>query len=568
MLRSALLVALVLLALPARAQDATPKDPGVRPVTRTFAITNARVVPSPGRLLERATVVVRDGLIEAVGADVRPPFDAEIIAGDSLTVYAGFIDGLGHAAISDPEKKENEDKADIDPGHPPRDRAGIQPDRDARALLKADDGSVEALRKLGFTVAHTVPHDGMLPGRGAVILLAGENADALVLRGDASLFAQFEGASGVYPATPMGVLAELRQLARDAERRQEGERLYADDPAGLQRPVSDPARAALAPATHGERPVFFSVDDELEAHRALAIADELGLGLVLGGLRESTHLADKLATAGVPVFASLNLPKAEKDSTATDSAAVAPPTSEVFITERRTRSYADVDDEVDALRAKRREAIGLYERNAATLHAAGIPFGFATLGAKPADIRANLRRIVAAGLSEDDALAALTTTPAALLGLDRSLGTVEPGKMANLVVTKGSYFEEKAPVRFVFVDGQRFEIDEDKGFDPEAEVVVAGTWEYRLVTDDGVQTGTMTISDEGGTLGGTVVEPDGATHTMESVTLEGNRLTFRLPDTPFGAVDVSGLVTGDTYTAEVTGPSTSPITFTATRRPE
>src|SRR5690606_29995954 len=156
----------------------------------------------------------------------------------------------------------------------------------------------------------------------------------------------------------------------------------------------------------------------------------------------------------------------------------------------------------------------------ANLHAAGIPFGFATLGAEPGDIRENLRRIVAAGLSEDDALAALTTTPAALLGLDRSLGTVEPGKMANLVVTKGSYFAEDAPVRFVFVEGQRFEMDEDDAFDPEAEVVVAGTWDYRLVAESGVQTGTMTITDDGGTLSGSLVDPDGATRAMENVALE------------------------------------------------
>ncbi|MEP0548131.1 MAG: amidohydrolase family protein [Rhodothermales bacterium] len=558
-------LAFLLLALPVRAQNASPIDPGVRPVTRTFAITNARVIPEPGRVLDRATVVVRDGLIEAVGPNVTPPFDAEIIEGDSLTVYAGFIDGLGHAAI--PEVKDDGDDEKVrDPGDPPRDRAGIQPDRSARALLDPTDGSVEALRKLGFTVAHAVPRDGMLAGQGVVILLAGDDADALVLRDASSLFAQFDSASGVYPATPMGILAVLRQLVRDAERRQEGARLYAENPAGLGRPDYDPALAALAPTMSGDRPVFFSVDDVLEAHRALGIAAELGLPLVLGGLRESSHLTDKLAAADVPVFAALALPEAEKDSTATDSVAVAP--AQVFITERRTRSYADVDDEVNALKAKRREAIALYERNAATLHAAGIPFGFATLDAKPGDIRENLRRIVAAGLSEDDALAALTTTPAALLGLDRSLGTVEPGKMANLVVTQGSYFAEDAPVRFVFVDGQRFEIDEDAAFDPTAEVVAAGTWDYRVVFDGGVQTGTMTLTDDGGTLGGTLTVEDGSALTMEGVTLTGNRLVFRLPETPFGPLDVSGLIAGDTYTAEVTGPGAPDLTLSATRRPE
>jgi imidazolonepropionase-like amidohydrolase len=555
---------LFLCALPLRAQNASPLDPGVRPVTRTFAITDARVVTEPGRVLDRATVIVRDGLIEAVGDDVAVPFDAEVIEGDSLTVYAGFIDGLGHAAIPEPS---DEDKEDVrDPGNPPRDRAGLQPDREAHTLLQTDAGSVEALRKLGFTVAHSVPRDGMLAGQGAVILLAGDSPDALVLRSGTSLFAQFDEASGVYPATPMGVMASLRQHVRDAARLQEAERLYAENPAGLQRPVADPALEALALSVRGEQPVFFYADDVLEAHRTLAVSGELGLDLVLGGVRESSQLTDKLSAGGIPVLASLDLPEVPDDTTAADT--VAAPTEEVFITERRTRSYADVEDEVDALKARRREALELYERNAANLHEAGIPFGFATLGAEAGKIRENLRRIVAAGLSEDDALAALTTTPAALLGLDRSIGTVEPGKMANLVVTDGPYFDEDTRVRFVFIDGERFEMEaDDEGFDPEAEVVVAGTWDYRLVHEGGVETGTMTITGEADTLDGTITVPDG-TRDLENVTLEGNRLSFRVSETPFGAVEVSGLVTGDTYQAEITGPGAPSLTLSATRRPD
>jgi len=556
---------LAAVAFPAHAQNASPQDPGVRPVTRTFAITDARVVTKPGRVLDRATVVVRDGLIEAVGDDVEIPFDAEIIEGDSLTVYAGFIDGLGHAAISEPSGEDEEDVRD--PGNPPRDRAGLQPDRDAHTLLQTDAGSIESLRELGFTVAHTVPRDGMLAGQGAVILLAGESPDALVLRRGSSLFAQFDTASGVYPATPMGIMAALRQHVRDAARLQEAERLYAENPAGLQRPVADPALDALAPAISGEQSVFFYVDDVLETHRALAVSDELGLDLVLGGVRESSQLTDKLGARGAPVLASLDLPEvADEDSTAADSAAV--PTEEVFITERRTRSYADVDDEVEALKARRRAALELYEQNAANLHEAGIPFGFATLGAETSKIRENLRRIIAAGLSEDDALAALTTTPAALLGLDRSLGTVESGKMANLVVTDGPYFDEDTRVRYVFVDGERFGVDADgEDFDPDAEVVVTGTWEYRLVFEGGVETGSMTITGEADALSGSITTPNGS-RDMENVTLDGNRLSFRVSDTPFGAVEVSGLVTGDEYQAEITGPGAPPLTLSATRRPE
>ncbi|MDX1532137.1 MAG: amidohydrolase family protein, partial [Rhodothermales bacterium] len=180
------------------------------------------------------------------------------------------------------------------------------------------------------------------------------------------------------------------------------------------------------------------------------------------------------------------------------------------------------------------------------------------------------RRIVEAGLSREDALAALTVGPAALLGLERALGTVEPGKLANLVVTYGDYFADTTAVRYVFVEGERFEVDEADAFDPDAEVVAVGTWDYRAVSADGAEsTGTMTVEGEGDALRGTITAPEGQTLTMEDVTLTGNRLRFRLPETPFGPLEVSGLITDDAYEAEVTGPNLpAPLTLTATRRPE
>src|SRR5690606_38606469 len=138
----------------AQSQGIAAETP-LRPVTRTYALTDARVVQAPGRVIEGATVVVRDGLIEAVGRDVAVPFDAEIIEADSLTIYAGFIDALGHAAV--PEPPDTDDERPSDPGDPPRERAGVQPDRDVRALLRPDHGDAAALRNAGFAAAHVVP---------------------------------------------------------------------------------------------------------------------------------------------------------------------------------------------------------------------------------------------------------------------------------------------------------------------------------------------------------------------------------------------------------------------------
>ena len=191
-------------------------------MTRAFAIENARIVQAPGRVIERGTVVVRNGLIEAVGTNVDVPYDAERIAGDSLTVYAGFIDGLSHTAMPEPKDDEEGNRSFgappgvEDPGNPPNDVAGIQPERRAAGLIEAGESSVEAMREIGFTAAHVVPQGGLLPGSGAVVLLTGGEAQAMILQKDASLAAQFEGAPGVYPATPMGIMAKLRNLYRES----------------------------------------------------------------------------------------------------------------------------------------------------------------------------------------------------------------------------------------------------------------------------------------------------------------------------------------------------------------
>ncbi len=593
-LRLGLVLGLLLIAAPAAlAQSGGAQDPGVRPVTRTFAITNARVVEAPGRVTEGATVVVRDGLIEAVGAGVPVPFDADVIEGDSLTVYAGFIDGLGYTAVEVPQMDDEEEDRVPNPGEPPRERAGIVPDRLARTLLDPEDGDVEAWRKAGFTVAHVAPKGGMLAGQGAVILLAGDAPEEMVLVPESSLVMELDGAGGVYPATPMGVMAKLRQLYRQTARLVEADQLYGEDPQGLRRPTFDPVAAALAPSLAGEQPVFFVAEDVLDGHRALRIAGELGLPLVLAGVPESSMLTDKLRAADVPALAPLDLPdeveEAEADTTESDTTALVgqppPPPGDareeieepdladhlggkIFLTERRTRSFADADDENEELNRRRRIALGLFERNPLTLSEAGVPFAFASLDGSASDARKNLRRMVAAGLPADDALAALTTAPAELLGIARNAGTVEPGKLANLVVTDGDYFAEDTKVRFVFVDGRRFEVDGDgPEEDPDAEVTVVGTWDFTLVTPGDAVSGQMTIEGEPGSYSGTFEVDGQGSLPMENVEVEGNRLSFDLSNTPVGPLSVTGLITDDAFEGEVTSGDFPPLDLSATRRP-
>lgn len=455
-----------LLFLPIFAHGQVNSGEDVPTVTRTHALVNARVVQAPGRVLERATVVIRDGLITAVGSDVAIPFDAEEVAADSLTVYAGFIDGLSHAGIPEPPKAANEERPE-NPGFPPDAMAGIQPGRDVRTLLDPTQQNLNDLRGAGFTAAHVVPRGGMLPGAGAIILLAGEHANDLVVKGNTALFAQITPARRMYPATDMGVIAAMRQLYREAARRKRIEELYNEDPAGLERPAYDPVHYALFPVLGGTTPVYFHTENALDLHRILALRSELGFPVVLTGLSQSFEVVDKLRQAGHPLLLGTKFPTApkEKEQEAVDSTKARPTDAAAELPEvamptyredLRTVSYADVDAERENLEARRDLERKKHLTNAATLHEAGLSFGFTTLDTKPADIIGNVRTMIEHGLPEHAALAALTTTPAEILGVSSSMGTVEVGKMANLVVTTGSVFDNDATIRYVFIDGAKY----------------------------------------------------------------------------------------------------------------
>ncbi len=462
----ALALAAATQALHAQDDPVKENDRELGQVTRTFAIRNARIVQAPGRVIERGTIVMRNGVIVAVGQNVAVPFDAQVIEGDSMVVYAGFIDGLSHAGVPAPKKPENLPKVAV-PGDPPNDRAGIQPDRDVRTLLAPGDASVDSLRMAGFTVAHVVPYGLMLPGAGAIVSLAGDTPGEMVLRGGASMAARFAPADDIYPATTMAIMAKFRDLYNRARQVKTAGEFYGENPAGMERPKQDPVLDAFLPVIDGKAPVVFQANGPLEVYRALALQKDLGFQLVIGGLREAYDIADLIKSRNLPLFLSLDLPKEKKADDAKDSTAKgadsAGRTPTNFFANRHIESFHDVKDEQSFLTQQQRGARRVYYGTAGMLRRQGVRFGFSSVDSKLGDVRENLRMMVENGLSENDALAALTVDPARMLGLEKQLGTVENGKIANLVMTSGNYFNEKAQVRYVFVDGRMFEYNRPTG---------------------------------------------------------------------------------------------------------
>lgn len=542
------------------ASTAHAQDYEVPSVTDTYALENARVVQSPGQVLESATVVVRDGLIEAVGPNVEVPYDARRIEADSLTVYAGFIDGFSHAGIDMPER-EGQDVED--PGNPPPDAAGIQPDRTVRSFLAPDDSDLSALRKAGFALGHVAPEGQMLPGSGAYVFYGGTSANDMVLSPTPTLFAQIQTANGyVYPATDMAVIAKMRQLYREAERRRQLSAAYETDPVGTKRPPQDPNHSALFPVLEGEKPLAFYADEALSLHRILSLREELGFPLVLAGLSEGHEMVGALQETQAPLFLTLNLPEeptrsAQQDTTIADTTSTP---SEYYSPEFRVPSYEDVPDEEENLELRHALARQKYLETAATFEEAGLQFGFSTREADPGDVRENLRTMIEQGLPEQAALAALTTRPADLLGLDNRLGTVEEGKIANLVVTDGSYFAEDTKVQHMFVDGQLYDYSSDDAAEGEVSGDVSkvlGTWSYTLETPGGEQTGTLTIEGGSSGLDGTLVNSQGDEEDLESVSFDGTTLSFSIPTSQGPTLSVTVTVSDGTFEGTVSTPGPS-----------
>lgn len=479
------------------------------PVSRTYVLSNVTVIQAPGRTIEGGTVVIRNGLIHAVGKGIPVPPDAQILRGDSLYIYAGFIDGLSHIGVDKP-KDDNHDRPK-DPGNPPPDRAGITPQIDVRNYISPADRAIEDFRAAGFTAAQVVPYGGMLPGSGAIVSLGGKTMDDRVMVAKSGLYAEFAAADRMYPGTVLGVMAKWRDLYRQASLAKSYQAVYAANRAGLERPATDRVSEAFYPVIDKQVPVLFKTEKALEVQRALILQKDLGFNLTVCEVKEGWDAIDKLRAVKAKVFLSLELPEDKKE-------------------EKKEELKGAAAAEREALARRKKEAVLLYTGQAAAFQQAGFAFGFSTMTVKAGDVKANLRRIIAAGLTEDQALAALTTAPAQLLGLSDRLGTIDNGKLANLVICRKPYFHEKSKVRYVFVEGVLYNYDQKEESKPAAKNINAdalGTWSYAAETPQQVTRGTIKINRENDTFQGTITGnvPD-KTYELKDIVLEGSSLTF------------------------------------------
>ena len=408
---------------------------------RYFAITNARIVPVSGPAIEGGTVVIAKGLIQAVGTSATIPPEAWVIDGKGLTVYPGLIDagtniGLQQESAPQPAAGGRGAARRAAPvgeiAHGPEDRPGTTPWRVAADEFKTDDKRIETWRNAGFTTVLTAPDGGIFPGQGSVVDLAGERVGDFVVKPAATLQVSFRPAGGFFgfPDSLMGTIAYIRQVLDDSSWYAQAEPIYDANPTKNQRIPYDRAERVINQALRDKEAVILPANSSGQILRAIRLADEWKISAVLYGAQQGYAVADAIAAKQVPVIVTLKWPERPKD---------ADPDADQTLRDLRFRDRAP--------------------GTPAALAKAGVKFAFSSDGLTgPKDIFKSAKKAIDAGLAPDAALRAFTIDAAAILGVGDRLGTIEPGKIANLVVADGDIFNEKTKLKHVFVDGSWFEI--------------------------------------------------------------------------------------------------------------
>jgi imidazolonepropionase-like amidohydrolase len=398
-----------------------------------YALTGGRVVTVSGAVQEGATVVLRDGVVEAVGTGVKVPADARAIDAKGLTLTPGLIDAFGGVGLPSGAPRGGGGSGTGGTGSgaagSPRDNP-LAPQ--TLVLDKIRPADALRARDSGFTTALVVPREGVLPGRSVLLSLAGETADQMAWRQPAALHVHMTTLTRQYPGSLMGTVAYVRQALYDAKRYREVWAAYEKAPAGRKRPAYDAALAAWGDVLDGRLPLIVTAYQENDVRRALAFADEFKVKVIVAGGTKAARVADLVKTRKLPLLVSVNFD---------------PPRAASF--------FGGPDEE------RERREIEEAERTPAELHKAGVPFALVS-GHAP-NALAGVRKAVERGLPREAALRALTLGAAEALGIADRTGSLDAGKAANVVVWSGEPLAKDAKVKMVFVDGRLYEPDAAPG---------------------------------------------------------------------------------------------------------
>ncbi len=514
-------------------------------LTPTYAIVNCKIIPVAGPSIEKGAIIIRDGLIESLGpkGKISIPEDAEIIEAEGLFAYPGLIDAHTNLFLELPKEEPRRPGAARTTATDPEQKEKAQhPDLMAVKLLKAKKAAVADLHEIGITTVLVAPERGIYAGQSVLLNVNGEKAEPMVIRSPVALHINFTTARGTYPSSLMGTMAFLRQSFLDTSHYSSHKSQFNKSSRGLKRPEYNPFLEALSPYVVKKNPVFFNCANLEDIKRALGLIKEFKLNGFLSGANEAWRVADALVkNAKVPLLVSLNFK---------------PPTTSIYV------------NQGEELKKKAEEEI--YPANAANLNKKRLTFALTSLGLKKSsDIPKNIQKAIKAGLPKEEALKAMTIIPAKFLGVSSFLGSLEAGKVANVILTSGEIFDEKTKVKRVFVDGISFEIKKPPKGEKPATVNIAGKWSAKVSSPMGEWESTMELEQVGNQISGSISTRIGRFEIRDGI-LSGNELALSISATMMGeTMDLafSGTAEKDSIEGTITGMEWT-MELKATRIPE
>ncbi len=448
-----------------------------------FALTNARIVVSPGNTINNGTLVIRDGLIEAVGTNIIPPADALVKDMKGKSVYSGFIDLWAETSVASKDAPQGAVHWN------PQVRSWY----DAASSFKYDEKSAEKLRSQGFVIANVVPSAGIFRGKSAVVTLGENTRSGNVIKPNVAQVMSYRKSrdlGGSYPASLMGTISLIRQTFYDADWYERARFAYSDNSNSQMRPEINLALAALLDAGKGRQPVIFEANDEIDFLKSFSIAREFGLNLWMKGSGHEYRRLQAIKDTGVPVIVPLNFP-----------------------------SLPDVEapEQAMSMSLQNLRHWDLAPENPARLVESGITIAFTATGTESNQpFYEQVKKAVERGLAREDALAALTVIPARLLGIDNLYGSLHKGMAACFIVASSNLFNAETKIEEVWIEGIQYENDKPALASPR------GKWALK---SDELDNPVINISGTESRLRG-VIEKDNRKIILNTVKFDNHRVSI------------------------------------------
>ncbi|SEM96608.1 Imidazolonepropionase [Chitinophaga rupis] len=506
----------------AKAQETFPINGVADPREGCYAFTHATIVKEAGNTLQDATLVIRDGRIISAGPGGAIPKDAVVVDCKGKYIYPSFVDIYSDYGTQ-PVKKSSQGFRSL-PQFLSNTKGAfgwneaIKSEINAAAIFKTDEPKAKTLRQAGFGAVLTHQQDGIARGTGALVTLAADRENKVMVREKASAQYSFDKGSSTqnYPGSLMGSIALLRQTYLDA--------LWYKN-----HPSKEGINLSLQSWNDEQAlPQVFEVSDKWDVLRAKKIGDEFGVQYIIKAAGNEYQRVAEMAATKAAFILPLNFPAAMDVEDINDARFVA-------LSDLKHWELAPTEP-------------GAFEK-------AGIPFCLTAAGLKDnKQFLSNVRKAIEYGLSEQKALDALTKVPAALIKASDQVGTLDAGKLANFLITSGPLFKENTVLYQNWVQGKRYIINEDGWTD------IRGTYTltlspgatYNILVKGTPVAPSLVLLQQADTISGTIVLEDKLVRLAFPLTKKGTR-TLRL----------SGVISGDAWSGNGQDTSGSTVKWSA-----